>query len=50
MIDIKKVIKTKKNGMAKHKSQFNKEKIEEILGHFKDGKKNVERGFYIKLS
>ena len=48
-IDIEKVIKIKKNGMDKHKSQFNKEKIEEILGHFKDGKNDVERGFYIKL-
>lgn len=49
MIDLKKVIKKKKIGMAKHKSQFDGAKIEEILEHFRDNQKDVERGFYIKL-
>jgi len=48
-IDISKVINKKKKGMNEHKSQFDKKTIEEILSHFKDGKKHVERGFYINL-
>jgi LmbE family N-acetylglucosaminyl deacetylase len=48
-IDITKVVSIKKKGMREHTSQFNKKTIEEILEHFKDGKRDVERGFYIKL-
>jgi LmbE family N-acetylglucosaminyl deacetylase len=48
-IDITGVIDKKKNGLARHKSQFDKETVERILEGGKVGEKNIERGFYITL-
>lgn len=48
-IDTTSVISQKEKGMREHKSQFDDETIQRILGHFKNGERNVERGFYITL-
>lgn len=48
-VDVTDIISQKEKGMREHKSQFDDESIERILNHFKDGDRNVERGFYITL-
>ena len=48
-IDITSVIDQKKKGMLKHKSQFDEEKVDYIIGFSKEGKKYYEKGFYITL-
>lgn len=48
-IDISEVLEKKKDGMRKHKSQFDGTTVERILGHFKKGGRYMETGFYITL-
>jgi len=50
VVDIKEdIMLKKKNGLAKHKSQFDSQSIEEIIKYFSSGKMFFEKGFYINL-
>lgn len=50
IIDIKQdIMLKKKDGLAKHKSQFNSQSIEEIVKFFTSENGFIERGFFINL-
>lgn len=48
-IDVTSVTEKKRKGMKEHKSQFDEKTVDFIIDHFKEGKKNIESGFYIEV-